>query len=501
MVEVAFYGDDFTGSTDALAQFTRLGFRGILLVTMPAWDELQALARQYDVIGVAGIARSLPPDEQEAEIRPILQALRDLGPHFVQYKVCSTADSSPTLGSIGCALEVGRSIFGPAVVPILIAQPDLGRYTVFSHHFAAEAGTTHRLDRQPTMSSHPTTPMHESDLRRHLVNQTNLRIGAVHLTSYPDLPAHDTNATYDALILDALTDADLQSIAHTILTPPTTPTFAIGSGGLSRALALALTSPPPTCDHPDPTPSAADSKHPKPSTPPSDPPTTLTDQSPTRDRTITPPADSSRQPATSTSASGLAAVGHPTTRPKNHAMPGRGDRAQVSVAGQVLVVSGSQSPRTAEQIAHAVASGWHSLPLTYRPAAAPDSSPSVVTEAVRVLKAGAPGVVVHTGEAIGRAAGQLLGAFSKELAAVVREVVRTTQVRRVVVAGGDTSGRVLRELGVTALEPSPTIPPHLGQGLTLCTAISTDPMLRGIQFLLKGGQLGDPNLFARLRHA
>ncbi|MFG1628219.1 four-carbon acid sugar kinase family protein [Kribbella sp. NPDC049227] len=437
MVEVAFYGDDFTGSTDALAQFTRVGLSGVLLVTMPAWDELQVLARQYDVIGVAGVARSLPPDEQEAEIRPILQALRDLGPRFVQYKVCSTADSSPTLGSLGRALEVGRSIFGPAVVPILIAQPDLGRYTVFSHHFAAEAGAIHRLDRQPTMSSHPATPMRESDLRLHLANQTNLRIGAIHLTSYADLPAHDAQSTYDALVLDALTDADLQAIARTILIPPTTPAFAIGSGGLSKALATALTTP--------------------------------------------------------------------TTQQTNHAMPGRDGRdgrAQVGgVAGQVLVVSGSQSPRTAEQIARAVASGWHSLPLTYRPAAVSDGSPAVAAEAVRALNAGAPGVVVHTGEATGRATGELLGAFSKELAAVVREVVRNTQVRRVVVAGGDTSGRVLRDLGVTALEPSPTTPSHLGQGLTLCTAITGDPQLNGTQFLLKPGQLGAPNLFDALRQA
>ncbi|TCC42851.1 four-carbon acid sugar kinase family protein [Kribbella capetownensis] len=482
MVEVAFYGDDFTGSTDALAQFTRLGFRGVLLVTMPAWDELQALARQYDVIGVAGIARSLPPDEQEAEIRPILQALRNLGPRFVQYKVCSTADSSPTVGSIGRALEVGRSIFGPAVVPILIAQPDLGRYTVFSHHFAAEAGTTHRLDRQPTMSSHPATPMHESDLRVHLANQTNLQIGALHLPSYPDLPTHDTHSTYDALVLDALTDADLQSIARTILTPPTTPAFAIGSGGLSRALALALTDPPSTHDragmerlgHAD----LVDRER-------RDADVVLaTPTGETSNYTEASPALPCDRPDLNAAASVLAPPQLTTTPPAN----------------QVLVVSGSQSPRTAEQIAHAVAAGWRSLPLTYPPAAVSDGSPAVATEAVRALNAGAPGVVVHTGEATGQATGELLGAFSKDLAAVVRQVVHTTQVRRVVVAGGDTSGRILRELGLTGLEPFPTTPSDLSHGLALCTAIAADPQLNGLHFLLKGGQIGDPNLFDSLRH-
>ena len=69
MVDVAFYGDDFTGSTDALRQFERGGLRSVLLVELPSASELQTLASRYDVIGVAGIARSLAPNDQEAAIR------------------------------------------------------------------------------------------------------------------------------------------------------------------------------------------------------------------------------------------------------------------------------------------------------------------------------------------------------------------------------------------------------------------------------------------------
>lgn len=405
MVEVAFYGDDFTGSTDAMVQFARVGLRTVLLVKLPPASELAELAARYDVIGVAGIARALPPDEQEAEVRPVLQALHDLGPRLIQYKVCSTADSSPTRGSIGRALEIGRDICAPTTpTPILIAQPELGRYTVFSHHFATESGTTHRLDRQPTMSTHPSTPIHESDLRLHLSAQTTLTITAEHLHRPPTQQAEPTldpdaapgvelaACAPDAVILDALTDEDLRGHGARVLRSG----FAVGSGGLSRAVALAL----------------------------------RTDR--------------------------VAGV------------------ARVRADGPVLVVSGSQSRNTAEQVADARARGWVVLPV----------ADGVAHQAVAAFDAGAVGVVVHTSELTATDLPRLPSA----LADVVRTVSANTAVRRLTVAGGDTSGQVLRELGVTALEFARSVAP----GVHLCRA--TSPYFDEV--LLKPGQLGPVDLFA-----
>ncbi len=411
MVEAAFYGDDFTGSTDAMVQFARVGLRAVLLVTLPSAPELRELAERYDVIGVAGIARSLPPDEQEVELRPVLEALRDLGPRVLQYKVCSTADSSPTRGSIGRALEIGREVCGPAVVPILIAQPELGRYTVFSHHFAAEAGTIHRLDRQPTMSTHPSTPMHESDLRDHLSHQTTLPLTALHLTTYQNLPAHFpvVRGGVGAVVLDALTDEDLRMLGSVILrdAPVGEVRFAIGSGGLSRALGLAL-------------------------------------------------------------------------RPGGGAVGSR----QSGVGGPVLVVSGSQSRRTAEQIEHARVAGWTVLPLDEKASA----------RAVAAFSAGADGVVVHTNELDPDELEQVPFA----LADVVRRVTAPSAVRRVVVAGGDTSGQVLRRLEVSALELAGS-PVPISPGVHLCRVTSALSALDGLEVLLKPGQLGEVDLFTEFR--
>lgn len=245
-LRVAFYGDDFTGSVDVLLQLSRAGWRSRLLLGLPDAAALERAAEGVDAVGIAGIARSLPTEELDAEVRPALEALAALGPRIVQYKACSTADSSPTVGSIGRVIELAREVFGPVAVPVLFAQPDFGRFTAFGHHFAAEGGVVYRLDRQPTMSRHPVTPMLESDLAVHLSRQTELPIGHVPLTSYgggPDAVARRIAEASDAaLVLDAITDDDVALVAEAIVTDaaPGAPRFAIGSGGLSTGLGRAL---------------------------------------------------------------------------------------------------------------------------------------------------------------------------------------------------------------------------------------------------------------------
>ncbi|MCW3493248.1 four-carbon acid sugar kinase family protein [Microbacterium sp. SSM24] len=235
----AFYGDDVTGSVDALLQFARHGLNGRLFIGMPADAALRHAASECAVVGIAGIARSLDTDDLDAEVRPALTALAALEPAVVQYKACSTVDSSPRIGSLGRVLEIGRDIVGAGPVPLLFAQPGFGRYTAFGHHFAAEGGVVHRLDRQPTMSTHPSTPMTESDLARHLARQTALPIGAIPFTAYTDagaLAARISSSPDAAVVLDALDDAHLRLIGAALGRLPR-PVFAIGSGGLSTALA------------------------------------------------------------------------------------------------------------------------------------------------------------------------------------------------------------------------------------------------------------------------
>ena len=174
---LSFYGDDFSGSTAVLEVLALAGVRTVLLLRAPGPD-LPARLPGVQALGVAGVSRSLAPAALEAELAPAFAALAALPARLVHYKVCSTFDSSPEVGSIGRAVELGQAAFAPAFVPVLAGAPALGRYCVFGHLFARSGpdGPVHRLDRHPTMSRHPVTPMTESDLALHLARQTSRKI-------------------------------------------------------------------------------------------------------------------------------------------------------------------------------------------------------------------------------------------------------------------------------------------------------------------------------------
>lgn len=132
------------------------------------------LARYPDLqgIGVASTARAQSPAWMDAELPGAFARLAALNPELMQYKVCSTLDSAPDMGSFGRAIEIGAAQFGPAVVPILVAAPQMRRYQAFGQLFVGFEGEVYRLDRHPVMSRHPVTPMAEADVARHIALQS-----------------------------------------------------------------------------------------------------------------------------------------------------------------------------------------------------------------------------------------------------------------------------------------------------------------------------------------
>lgn len=124
------------------------------------------------MVGIAGPARSLAGTRLDETIRSGLAPLAELPVSVLISKVCWRFDSSPTVGSIGRAIELLHEAFpGHGPIPVFPAQPGFGRYTAFSQHFGVHAGVVHRLDRHPVMSRHPSTPMTEADLRLLLAAQ------------------------------------------------------------------------------------------------------------------------------------------------------------------------------------------------------------------------------------------------------------------------------------------------------------------------------------------
>ena len=199
-LKVAFYGDDFTGASDTLATCAQAGLRTLLFMGVPSAEQMAA-AGPLDVLGIAGTTRSLAPPAMAAELAPAARFFATLGVPVTHYKICSTFDSAPQVGNIGAAVQVLLPQVESRFVPIVGGQPNLGRYCLFGNLFASAGlgGAVHRIDRHPTMSRHPVTPMGEADLRAHLAKQGLDRIRSM---PYPDYrqPPGTLEAQVDAAI-------------------------------------------------------------------------------------------------------------------------------------------------------------------------------------------------------------------------------------------------------------------------------------------------------------
>ncbi|MBB2842013.1 UNVERIFIED_ORG: uncharacterized protein YgbK (DUF1537 family) [Rhizobium etli] len=243
-LKAVFYGDDFTGSSENLAQLHRSGVKGKLYLARPSVEKAMEDSRSYDVLGFAGTARALSLAELDQELDSAFSIMSTLDSPFIQYKICSTFDSSPTVGSFGAVLARAEVHFGKRDVPVLAATPDFGRYTCFGNHFARFAGGIERLDRHPSMSHHPRTPMHEADLRMHLATQTTKEFDNVALPTVRNRSAMEerVSASFQdgaGVIFDGLENADIAAIADLLWTRSLKqPIFALAAQGLAQQLGI-----------------------------------------------------------------------------------------------------------------------------------------------------------------------------------------------------------------------------------------------------------------------
>jgi uncharacterized protein YgbK (DUF1537 family) len=176
-------------------------------------------------------------------------------------------------------------------------------------------------------------------------------------------------------------------------------------------------------------------------------------------------------------------------------------------------VSGSCSPVTASQIAWARAHRFHAERLDLARAL---SRETTAHEIERVVEVGARAVAegrspvifsaegpddpsVVRFEAIASSAGLDRATAARDVGRILGEVMRRlldrTLLRRIVVAGGDSSGEVAGALEIEAL----TVAASLAPGAPLCRAWSSVTKRDGLELVLKGGQMGDATFFGRAR--
>lgn len=431
---LAFYGDDFTGATDTLATLARAGQRTLLFLRIP--DDAQLLAAgPLDCLGIAGAARSMAASEQQAELESVAAFMARLGAPVTHYKVCSTYDSSPDVGSIGRAVRIMRRGLGADFIPFVGGQPNLGRYCVFGHLFAAfqTGGQVFRLDRHPTMSGHPVTPMGESDLRRHLAEQGLTEMAAI---AYPSLELPENQ-------LDAMVDASMDEATDGVL-------FDVG-----RASHLAVIG-----------------------------------------RQILRRSRHGRVLAVGASSVAQALLAHWTAQSGTAGSDSLAEPVAQPMAASrpVFVLSGSMSPVTARQIAAAVS--YERIPLDVDALVRNDAPVlDAVLGKISNSLAGGRHVLAYT--AGGKASVRSKVApvdLARACGAFLARVLRQAQPRRVGVAGGDTSSHAMQALDIWGL----SYIGQVEAGAALCLTHADEQALAGVEIMLKGGQMGSDQVFERL---
>lgn len=240
---LCFYGDDFTGSTDALDALHAAGVAAVLVL-----DPSQEVLSQFpgvQAVGLAGTSRAMSPGEMNEELPRAFRWMADLKPRIIHYKVCSTFDSSPQTGSIGRAMEIALETLGRGLVPIIVGSPRLGRFVAFGNLFArsGSAPAIHRIDRHPVMAQHPVTPMNEADLRQHLKAQTNVPIDHVSIADIEagNWPAFDDDIR--AILFDTVSSNHLTAIGQWLAEQDREkPLFCVGSSAVETALSPIMSS-------------------------------------------------------------------------------------------------------------------------------------------------------------------------------------------------------------------------------------------------------------------
>lgn len=466
-LKLAFYADDFTGATDTLATLARGGQRAMLFLRMPSDAEF-AQAGSLDCVGIAGAARSMRNNAQKAELEAVAPYLVGTGAPVIHYKTCSTFDSSPQVGSIGLAANaLRREMKAGAFVPIVGGQPNLGRYCVFGNLFAAfqTGGDAFRLDRHPTMSRHPVTPMGEADLRRHLAAQGLAETSAIQYPAYEASEA-DLDELVDAaaglgpdgVLFDVGCATHLPAIGRQIWQRAVrAQVLAIGPSSVEQALLAHW------CNL----------------------------------ASVPAPAVAHSVPATVGGCmSGRADVSH---APHDGEQPAHG--AKPAGIGPVLVVSGSMSPLTARQIAFA--SSYQRVPVPVQDILDEGSKTraAVLRVIVDGLRAGR-NMLAHLVHARSDSeTTHSAGAHSVDPAklavatgALLAELLQIQRPARLGLAGGDTSSHAIRSLDVWGL----TYVGQIDPGVALCRLHSTQASLNGMDVMLKGGQMGSPGVFEKL---
>ena len=426
--------DDYTGASDLANTLSRAGLRTVQTIGVPP-DSLPLPA--VDAVVIALKSRSIPAAQAVAQSRAAHRWLKERGAARVLFKVCSTFDSTDA-GNIGPVTDALRDDEGGdegdgeggGTVIVTPAFPETGR-TVYMGNLFVGALPLH----ESPLKDHPLNPMRDANLVRVLERQSRYRVGLIDRTVVARGPAVVAARLAE---LDraghgaAIVDMVSDGDLETIGVVAARQRLSTGASGLGLGIARALV------------------------------------------------ASGAVQPAAQADA----------------------DLVMRPVGGLAAVVVGSCSQATLEQLAVAE----RSLPVlrldSERLLADAGEREGEIARALAFAGgrlAGGPVVLAssatpaavaelqarHGREAVGHRIEQAMAEISARLV--------QAGVRRLVVAGGETSGAVVDRLGIPAFLVGREIAPGVPVLRTAGAEGGAEPML----VALKSGNFGGPDFFMR----
>ena len=446
---LAYYGDDFTGSTDALEFLTLAGVKTVLFLRKPEQKDLDRFPG-IQAIGLAGKSRSMSPSEMDTELYSAFENLKSFAPNHFHYKVCSTFDSAPYVGNIGKAIEIGSEVFEQKTVLVSPSAPHLGRFCVFGNLFARMGtignGEIYRIDRHPSMSKHPVTPALEGDLTVHLAKQTEKSINLVNLTTIEKgdsvVLEEVTNNKAEILFFDGFNLEHLKTIGSVFNQLATEKTlFSVGSSGIEMALGLDWAA----------------------------------QKIIGKEIAFEPAGEVSPILVLSGSCSPVTS-GQIEYALENGFLEIPLESKAVDVQNQEAIIK-----NTVNQIIENFNKGKSTILHTSTGSADPRIAE---TEAYFRTKGISENEIQK----------QCSSVYGSILGQITNEVLKAVKIKRILFAGGDTSSYAASELDILALEMIAPIAP----GAPLCKAVSDNEWVNGIEMNFKGGQVGTADYFIKV---
>ncbi|HEY0173398.1 MAG TPA: 3-oxo-tetronate kinase [Pyrinomonadaceae bacterium] len=172
--------DDDTGASDLAGMLAEHGVRTLLVIDLPSAEQFLRWSEGYQAVVMAEGTRNAAPAVAYERTRAAVRALRAREPRLFQIKYCSTFDSTPE-GNIGPTIDAALDELGEEFTVAVPALPVNGRTTYQGYHFVHR-----RLLSDSPMRHHPLTPMTNPNLVELLSRQTRRRVG---LASYAEVEA------------------------------------------------------------------------------------------------------------------------------------------------------------------------------------------------------------------------------------------------------------------------------------------------------------------------